>query len=122
MSIKYSPLLKPRDGQLVALEQQLKQAIRDAMNRPRLEGNRKPFSWGGLAGYRQLAASADGMRQLVDETPETRYLCRLLSQVERALENYRALAQDLAAAHEWLRQVAAVLRLSGACRAVRARR
>jgi hypothetical protein len=89
----------------VALEQQLKQALRDAVNRP----SRKPFSWGGLAGYRQLSAIADGIRHLVDETPETRYLRRLLSQVERALENYRALAHDLTAAHTWLRRVAAVL-------------
>jgi hypothetical protein len=89
----------------VALERQFKQAIRDAVNRP----SRKPFSWGGLTGYRQLCAIADGIRQLVDTTPETRYLQRLLSQVERALENYRALANDLAAAHSWLRRVAAVL-------------
>lgn len=89
----------------MALERQLKQAIRDAVNRP----SRKPFSWGGLAGYRQLCAIADGIRQLVDATPETRYLQRLLSQVERALENYRALAADLAAAHSWLLRVAAVL-------------
>jgi muconolactone delta-isomerase len=89
----------------VALERQLKQAIRDAVNRP----SRKPFSWGGLTGYRQLSAIADGIRQLVDATQETRYLQRLLSQVERALGNYRALANDLAAAHSWLRRVAAVL-------------
>lgn len=94
-----------RDNRLVALERQLKQAIRDAVNRP----SRKPFSWGGLAGYRQLSAIADGIRQLVDATPETRYLQRLLSQVERALGNYQALANDLAAAHSWLRRVAAVL-------------
>jgi hypothetical protein len=89
----------------VALERQLKQAIRDAVNRP----SRKPFAWGGLTGYRQLSAIAHGIRQLVDATPETRYLRRLLSQVERALENYRALARDLTAAHDWLRRVAAVL-------------
>jgi hypothetical protein len=97
--------LSVRNNRLVALERQLKQAIRDAVNRP----SRKPFSWGGLTGYRQLSAIADGIRQLVDATPETRYLQRLLSQVERALENYRALANDLAAAHSWLRRVAAVL-------------
>jgi hypothetical protein len=97
--------LSVRDNELVALERQFKQAIRDAVNRP----SRKPFSWGGLAGYRQLSAIADGMRQLVDATPETRYLRRLLSQVERALENYQALANDLVAAHDWLRRVAAVL-------------
>ena len=89
----------------MALERQFKQAIRDAVNRP----SRKPFSWGGLTGYRQLSAIADGIRQLVDATPETRYLQRLLSQVERALENYRALAHDLAAAHDWLQRIAAVL-------------
>jgi len=97
--------LSARDNRLVALERQFRQAIRDAVNRP----SRKPFSWGGLAGYRQLCAIADGIRQLVDATPDTRYLRRLLSQVERALENYRALANDLAAAHSWLRRVAVVL-------------
>ena len=97
--------MSARDRELVALEKQLRQAIRDAVNRP----SRKPFAWGGLAGYRQLCAIANGIRQLVDVTPETRYLRRLLSQVERALENYRALANDLAAAHSWLRRVAAVL-------------
>ena len=89
----------------MALERQFKQAIRDAVNRP----SRKPFSWGGLAGYRQLCSIADGIHQLVDATPETRYLHRLRSQLERALENYRALAHDLAAAHSWLIRVAAVL-------------
>lgn len=89
----------------MALEKQFKQAIRNAVNRP----SRKPFAWGGLVGYKQLSAIADGLRQLVDETPETYYLRRLLSQVERALNRYRALAHDLAAAHDWLRRVAAVL-------------
>ena len=54
----------------MALEKRFKQAIRDAVNRP----SRKPFAWGGLTGYRQLSAIADGLRQLVDETPETHYL------------------------------------------------
>jgi hypothetical protein len=85
--------LSTRDGQLVALERQLKQAIRDAVNRP----SRKPFAWGGLAGYRQLAAIADGIRQLVDQTPETDGLRQTLAQIERALNNYRPLANDLAA-------------------------
>ena len=89
----------------MALERQLQQAIRDAVHRP----SRKPFSWGGSAGYQQLSAIADGIRQLVDETSETRYLRRLLSQVERALENYQALAKDLTAAHDRLRRVATVL-------------
>ena len=89
----------------MTLEKQFKQAIRDAVNRP----SRKPFAWGGLAGYHQLSAIADGLRKLVDETLETAYLHRLLSQVERALNNYRALAHDLAAAHVWLRRIAAVL-------------
>ena len=97
--------MSERDNQLVALERQFKQAIRATANR----SSRKPFSWGGLAGYRQLSAIADGIRQLVDTTPETRYLRRLLSQVERALDNYQALAEDLAATHDWLRQVCAVL-------------
>ena len=97
--------MRTRDGQLLALERQLQRAIRDAVNRP----SRKPYAWGGLDGYRQLSAIASGIRQLVDETAESCYLCQLLTQVERALENYRSLAQDLAAAHDWLRRIAAVL-------------
>jgi hypothetical protein len=97
--------LTHRAQQLLAWEQQLKQAVRDAVNRP----SRKPFTWGGLAGYQQLAAIADGLRQIVDGTPSTAFLRQLLSQVERALEGNRALANDVAAAHLWLRQVATVL-------------
>lgn len=89
----------------MALERQLKQAIRDAVNRP----SRKPFAWGGLAGYRQLAAIADGIRHLMDQTPETDGLRQTLAQIERALNNYRTLARDLEVAHEWLRRIAAVL-------------
>ena len=99
------PFLITRDSQLVAFEKQFQQAIRDAVSRP----SRKPFAWGGLAGYKQLSAIADGIRQLVDETPETHLLRRLLSQVERALDTYRASAHDLATAHDWLRRIAAVL-------------
>lgn len=97
--------MSARDREIVALEKQFKQAIRDAVNRP----SRKPFSWGGLAGYRQLSAVAKGIRLLVDDTPESAYLRRLLLQVERALDRYRSLAQDLEEAHCWLRRIAAVL-------------
>ena len=39
-------------GELLEIENQFRVAIRDAVNRP----SRKPFYWGGLQGYRQLAA------------------------------------------------------------------
>jgi hypothetical protein len=87
------------------LENQFKRAIRDAVNRP----SRKPFTWGGLVGYRQLAVIADAVQRLVDDTEETAYLRQLLSQVTRALAHNRTLAEDLHAAHTWLRRIASVL-------------
>ena len=94
-----------KDEQLLALERQIKRAIRDAVNR----ASRKPFYWGGLAGYRQLLAIADALRCLVDASLASAYLCQCLQQVERALHKNRALAQDLTQAHLWLRRIAAVL-------------
>lgn len=90
----------------MAWEQQVKQAIRDAVNR----SSRKPFAWGGLQGYQQLVAIAHGLRQMVDGSPATAYLGQVLCQVERALARNRALALDVAGAHSWLRRIAAVLR------------
>jgi hypothetical protein len=90
----------------MAIEAQVRVAIRDALNR----GSRKPFYWGGLAGYHQLAAIGQALRHVPDTEPETRYLRQLRSQLERAVERNRSLAQDLAEAHRWLRRIAACLR------------
>lgn len=89
----------------MTIEAQVRLAIRDALNR----GSRKPFYWGGLAGYQQLAAIGQALRYVPDTEPETKYLCQLRSQVERAVERNRTLAQDLAEAHRWLRRIAACL-------------
>ena len=90
----------------MALEMQLRQAIRDAVNRP----SRKPFHWGGLAGYRQLEAVAHTLRMLLSAEGERAYLQRLVSQVDRVLEKNGALVADLQAAYNWVGRIAACLR------------
>lgn len=80
-------------------------AIRDAVNRV----SRKPFRWGGLAGYQQLEAIAHALHRVAQEPAETAYLQQLACQVERAVQNTRTLAQDVAAAHTQLRRIAECL-------------
>jgi len=64
----------PRDAGLIRLETQIRQAIRDAVNR----NSRKPFYWGGLAGYQQLEAIAQALHQVTDAEEESRYLRQLI--------------------------------------------
>ena len=90
----------------MALEMQLRQAIRDAVNRP----SRKPFHWGGLAGYRQLEAMAHTLHMLLSTEGEKAYLQRLVSQIDRVLEKNGALVADLQAAYNWVGHIAACLR------------
>jgi hypothetical protein len=90
---------------LIALEKQIRQAIRDAVN----HNSRKPFYWGGLSGYRQLEAIAQALASLPDAVDETGYFERLLFQVKRALEKNRKDARNLAEAHQWLCQIAGCL-------------
>ena len=90
----------------MAIEAQLRVAIRDAVNRP----SRKPFYWGGLKGYAQLQAIAQALRSVPAEEAGTGYLQRLARQVERALEKNHTLAQDVGEAHAWLLRIAACLR------------
>ena len=80
-------------------------AIRDAVNRP----SRKPFAWGGLKGYQQMAAMAQVLVG-VPETEATHYLRQLKWQVDRVVEQNRVTAADLCAAHTWLRRIADCLR------------
>jgi hypothetical protein len=94
-----------RDPLLIALEKQLGRGIRDALNR----SSRKPLRWGGLAGYQQLAALAEELRPSVVTGDENAYLRRLLSQVERALDHNRTLAEDVQEAHAWAQRIAACL-------------
>lgn len=81
-------------------------AIRDAVNR----NSRKPFAWGGLAGYQQLEAIDQALNQLIQLDPGSAYFQRLSKQVTRALNKNRTLANNLQEAHQWLRQISACLR------------
>jgi len=79
---------------LVEVEKQVRMLIRDAVNR----ASRKPFQWGGLAGYKQLEAIGQALHSLPRE-PETDYLRQLCPQIDRALDQNLALAQDIEEAH-----------------------
>jgi hypothetical protein len=81
-------------------------AIRDAVNR----STRKPFSWGGLAGYQQLEAIDKAITKLITIWPERTYYKQLSKQVKRALDKNRTLADNVKEAHQWLRQISACLR------------
>ena len=87
------------------MEKQLRMAIRDAVNR----STRKPFAWGGLAGYQQLEAIDRALTQLISLCPHSHYFHQLSQQVKRALDQNRTLANNLKEAHQWLRQIAACL-------------
>lgn len=90
-----------RDAELIAIEQHIRCAIRDAVSR----STRKPFMWGGLAGYDQLTAIAQALQALPSDS-ETAYLHSLLPQLDRALGVNQALADDVRAAHTELRHIA----------------
>jgi len=72
--------------------------------------SRKPFYWGGLAGFQQLEAIAQALRQVTDVGEESRYLRQLIRRVDDVLAKNRTFAEDLLAAHQWLRQIAGCLR------------
>lgn len=67
--------------------------------------SRKPFTWGGLAGYNQLKAIAQALHDLRSDS-ETSYLRSLLPQLDRALDVNQVLADDVGAAHTQLRRIA----------------
>jgi len=98
-----SPL--ERDAQLVAIEHALRQAIRQALNRP----TRKPFAWGGLNGYLQLEAIAQALHSVEASDPQNEYLRQLAQPVERVVNSNRRLAEDVCAAHQGLEQIARCL-------------
>jgi hypothetical protein len=81
-------------------------AIRDAVNR----STRKPFSWGGLAGYQQLEAIDQALTKLTTRCPERPYLQQLSKQVRQVLDKNRTLADNVKEAHQWLQQISACLR------------
>ena len=72
--------------------------------------SRKPFYWGGLAGYQQLEAIAQALRQVTGVDEESRYLRQLIGRVDRVLARNRTLAADLQLAHQGLQQIAGCLR------------
>ena len=88
------------------LEGDLRRGIRDAVNRP----SRKPFSWGGVAGYRQLEAIGQAIHSMPDSPEENDYMARLARQVDRVVDKFRTPAHDLAQAQGWLRRMAKGLR------------
>jgi hypothetical protein len=94
-----------RDKDLIQIEKQIRQAIRDAVNR----NSRKPFYWGGLAGYHQLQAIAQALDQIIPPGEGSAYLRRLTQPVERVLEKNRILANELQQAHQWLERIARCL-------------
>ena len=89
----------------MALEQQMRAGLRDAVNR----STRKPFDWGGLAGYQQLETWVAALRGAVAAAPDNAYLRQLLLQAERAVNSNRTLAQDVGEAYAWVRRIAACL-------------
>ncbi len=97
-------MARARDAELIAIEQHIRCAISDAVNR----SSRKPFTWGGLAGNDQLEAIAQALHHLPDDA-ETAYLRSVLPQLDRALSVNAALADDVRAAHTQLRTIAACL-------------
>jgi hypothetical protein len=100
------------DAELQQVERQVRQALRDALHR----STRKPLQWGGLAGYQQMVAMEEVLRTVPD-APETTALRHLATRVTRAVQACRASAADLATAHSWLRQIAAILGYSAAATA-----
>jgi hypothetical protein len=94
-----------RDQDLIQIEKQIRQAIRDAVNR----NSRKPFYWGGLVGYHQLQAIAQALHQVPPSEEGGSYLRRLIQPVERVLEKNRILANELQESHQWLERIAGCL-------------
>jgi hypothetical protein len=72
--------------------------------------SRKPFYWGGLAGYHQLQAIAQALDQVTLPGEGSAYLRRLTQPVERVLEKNRTLAAELQQVHQWLERIARCLR------------
>ncbi|MEH1791405.1 hypothetical protein [Nostoc sp.] len=90
----------------MAVEAQIRSAIRDCVNRT----SRKPFRWGGLSGYQQLETIGQILRNLTYQEIDTDYLCLLSAWVDQALGNNLSVASDLEEAHNWLRRIAECLR------------
>ncbi len=90
-----------RDVELMAVEAQIRAAIRDCVNRT----SRKPFHWGGIQGYQQLSAIGEILRSLPCRAIDTDYLSILSVWVDQALINNLSVASDLEQAHQWLQRI-----------------
>jgi len=90
----------------MAVEAQIRAAIRDCVNRI----SRKPFRWGGLSGYQQLEAIGQILRSLPCREMDTDYLSLLSVWVDEALRSSQTVALDLSEAHKWLQRIADCLR------------
>ena len=75
----------------MAIESQLRVAVRDALHHK----SRKPFHWGGLAGYEQMQAIAQALADVTETETETAYLHAIARQVNRVIEKNRTLVHDL---------------------------
>jgi hypothetical protein len=95
----------PRDPLLIWIETKVRQAIRDSVN----QRSRKPFAWGGLSGYEQLEAIAQGLDQIQGTNPENNYLHWLQTRVAKVLARNRNAADDIERAHQVLSQIAGCL-------------
>ena len=95
----------PRDPLLIWIETKVRQAIRDSVN----HRSRKPFAWGGLSGYEQLKAIAQGLDQIQETNPESHYLCLLQTRVAKVLARNKNAADDMDRAHQILFQISACL-------------
>jgi hypothetical protein len=87
---------------LIWIETKVRQAIRDSVN----QRNRKPFVWGGLNGYEQLKAIAQGLDQIQGTNPESHYLRLLQTRVAKVLARNRNAADDMERAHQVLSKIA----------------
>ena len=65
-------------------------------------------------GYQQLEAIGQALRTVSSAEPHRAYCCQLLGQVDRVLAKNQASAENLQAAHTWLRRIAACLRYPAA--------
>jgi hypothetical protein len=91
-----------RNAELMAVESQIRAAVRDCVNRT----SRKPFRWGGIEGYQQLKTIGAILRSLPCRKIDTDYLSLLSVWIDQALSNNFSVALDLEQAHQWLRRIA----------------
>lgn len=94
-----------RDPLLIWIEMKVRQAIRDSVN----HCSRKPYAWGGLSGYEQLKAIAQGLDQIQEISAENNYLHWLQTKVTKVLERNKNAADDMERAHQILSQISACL-------------